>query len=169
MPENTSQISPTASRPTMQDYGISSDRKGLMDWSWAEEQLGKARNYWICTASADGTPDAAPVWAVWLEGALYFGIGARSRKARNFRHNPNNVIVHLESGDDVVIMRGAVTEMHDAALFVRIAKLYAEKYAFNPGEGDQTPEAAGFWAFKPASGLTWLEKDFPNTATRWAF
>ncbi len=169
MPENTAQAAPKASRPTMQDYGIASGEKGLMDWSWADEQLNKARNYWISTVSAEGSPDAAPVWAVWLEGALYFGIGGRSRKARNFRHNPNNVVIHLESGDDVVILRGVVVEMHDAPLFARVAKLYAEKYDFNPAHENRTPEGAGFWIFTPTAGLTWLERDFSNTATRWKF
>lgn len=153
---------PSRARPRMQNYGISDQDEGMMSWAWAVEQLTASRNYWICTTRPDGNPHVAPVWGVWLDGALYFGSDDQARKVKNFRHNPR-VAMHLESGDDVVILEGQVAEVHDPALLARIGEVYGAKYDLEPEDN------ASFWGFKPESGLTWLEKDFPQTATRWTF
>jgi hypothetical protein len=47
------------------NYGISAEDEGMLPWSWADERLGAARNYWIVTAGTDREPSAAPVWGVW--------------------------------------------------------------------------------------------------------
>ena len=61
-------------------YGISTDDEGMLPWSWADERLEASRNYWIVTAAEDGEPSSAPVWGVWVEGAVYFGTSpARAR------------------------------------------------------------------------------------------
>src|SRR5689334_9624023 len=116
---------PKRSRPKMKDYGISKKPKGLMEWQQIDAQMNKARNYWIGSTSPDGTPHAAPVWGVWLEGKLYFSSSRSSRKAKNLLANPK-VVVHLESGDDVVIFEGVVEEMNDSALSARISPPYAQ-------------------------------------------
>lgn len=157
---------PRPSRPKMKDYGISTTPDGLMAWDWAVDQLTKARNYWISTAGADGSPHAAPVWGIWMDGALVFGTGAQSRKARNFRHNAN-VVMHLESGDDVVIIEGRVAPLKDADQQHRFGEAYAAKYGLNPTT--DSPDGGGFWVFTPRTALTWQEHDFPKTATRWTF
>jgi len=59
---------------------------------------------------ADGLPHAVPVWGVWVDGALYFGTDRRSRKARNLATN-QGAVVHLESGDDAVILEGFAEEI----------------------------------------------------------
>lgn len=159
---------PTASRPAMQNYGISESSDGLMSWEWANVHLTKARNYWIATARPDGKPHVAPIWGIWHEGALYFGSDANSRKARNFRANPN-AVVHLESGDDVVILEGRIDQLHDEAIFKRVGELYLKKYDTDLDELIQPDEGAAMWRFVPVTGMTWLESDFPNTATRWTF
>ena len=61
---------------------------GMLDWEWAESRLRDSRNYWIVTASPDGQPGAAPVWGVWVDGSLCFGVGKSSRKARHLLANP---------------------------------------------------------------------------------
>lgn len=148
-------------RPTMKDYGIAENATGLMSWEWVDEQMAKARNYWIGSTRADGRPHAAPVWGVWYEGALYFGSGLESQKARNFANQPE-IVVHLESGDDTVILEGRVAQEHDAARIAPVDKLYAAKYPpFDP-----TPSSM-FFVLRPHTALAWLERDFPNTATRW--
>ncbi|MCC6612358.1 MAG: pyridoxamine 5'-phosphate oxidase family protein [Anaerolineae bacterium] len=157
---------PHPSRPGMKNYGISTEPDGLMAWDWAVDQLTRSRNYWISTAGADGNPHAAPVWAIWMDGMLVFGTGEGTRKERNFRHNAN-VVVHLESGDDVVILEGRVEVMRDVSIVERFGKLYEAKYGLNPV--DDSPEGSTFWGFRPRTGLTWLEHDFPKTATRWTF
>ena len=140
-----------------------------MAWEWVDGQMAKSRNYWICSTRPDGKPHAAPVWGVWVNGVLYFSSDAESRKARNLAANPE-VVVHLESGDDAVIFEGVVETITDRErlLALGVGKAYAEKYPpFDPFAEDSPP---GLWfALRPHTALAWLEKDFPNTATRWTF
>src|SRR5574338_202738 len=104
---------PKCERPGItQTYGISRDPAGMMEWTWVEDQLTKSRNYWIASVTPDGKPHVAPVWGVWIDGALYFGSERESRKSKNLLANPN-AVVHLESGDDTVILEGAVGELKD--------------------------------------------------------
>src|SRR5205807_4113838 len=107
-------------------YGLKKDKKYL-PWSHAEERLAKSRNYWICKARHDGRPHSIPVWGLWLEGALYFGTARASRKAGNLAHKPA-VSVHLESGDDVVILEGEVVEVSDQSMFKKLDAASRAKY-----------------------------------------
>ena len=155
---------PTARRPDFGPaYGITPEAEGMLDWAWASERLEAARNYWIGTAGADGRPGAAPVWGVWLDGVLRFGTSRASRKGRNLAADPR-VVVHLESGDEVVILEGRVQETEiDAPL----ADAYERKYAMRPGE-DQTPGEA-WYELRPRMALAWTEREYPRTATRFDF
>lgn len=158
---------PKRSRPKMRDYGVSTEPDGLMSWQWVDEQMAKSRNYWVCSTRPDGKPHAAPVWGVWFEGTLYFGSGRASRKARNLAQNPN-VAVHLESGDDTVIFEGTLEEVKDKDLLAKISKVYATKYAM-PDLELADNEGSVCYKLEPQMALSWLEKDFPKTATRWEF
>jgi PPOX class probable F420-dependent enzyme len=159
---------PLAARPDMPDYGIAADADGLLSWQFASDQMAKARNYWIGTVRPDGRPHATPVWGVWVDETFYFGMGPRSVKARNLAANPA-LVVHLESGDDVVVLEGVaerLTEI-DPALFERIAGEYAAKYdGFRPEP--PTPETP-FVALRCRVAFGWLERDFVRSATRWGF
>jgi PPOX class probable F420-dependent enzyme len=159
---------PLAKRPAMQDYGISDEPEGLLPWSYASQRLAASRNSWIGTTRSDGRPHAAPVWGVWLDGSLYFGTGPGSVKARNLAANPA-LVVHLESGDDVVILEGEAQWLTDPdpALWQRIADQYAAKYdGFRP----DPPSAEGpFVILRPRIAFGWLETDFVRSATRWSF
>ncbi|HRL11193.1 MAG TPA: pyridoxamine 5'-phosphate oxidase family protein [Aggregatilineales bacterium] len=168
MVDQNATVSPAASRPRMQNYGIHETPEGLMSWAWAEERLTQARNYWISSTRPDGRPHAAPVWGIWLNGALYFGSDPGSRKARNLEANPN-AVMHLESGDEVVILEGKVGATYDVALYPEIQRLYLAKYNIDLGDLAAEDGRAPMYVFRPESGMTWLETDFPNTATRWTF
>ncbi len=157
---------PTASRPKMQNYGIEAEATGLLAWDWVNDRLIKARSYWIASTRPDGTAHVAPVWGVWLDGALHFSSDSQSRKARNLAHNPR-VALHLESGDEVVILEGRVVTVTDSSVLARVGTDYAAKYGLNPVE-DVMPGAV-FYALVPTMGLSWAEADFPKTATRWTF
>ena len=147
-----------------QGYGISTSDEGLLAWDWVNEQMSQARNYWICSTRPDGKPHTVPVWAVWMDETLYFSCGRTSRKAKNLAINPA-VAIHLESGDDAVILEGVVQELTDRALLTRVIDIYAVKYPpFKPNPDD--PDNI-FYALKPHITLAWQERDFPNTATRW--
>jgi hypothetical protein len=151
---------PAASRPRFpESYGISNESTGLLDWSWAAERLTVARNYWIVTSAADGRPHAAPVWGLWLDDALVFGTSPESRKGKNLIRDPR-VVVHLESGDEVVILEGSIER---GPIDDRIADIYKTKYDFRPEPGE------GWFWLRPAVALAWLESDYPNTATRFTF
>jgi general stress protein 26 len=140
------------------NYGISEDEEGMLPWSWAEERLAASRNYWIVTAGADGEPSAAPVWGVWADGALYFGTNPRSQKGRNLARDPR-VVVHLESGDEVVILHGevGVSEVEES-----VADAYEAKY-------DYRLPSPRLLRLRPRRAFAWTETDFTTTATRFNF
>lgn len=147
-------------------YGVGTISDGPLAWSHVEERLGRARNYWIATTRPGGKPHAAPVWGVWVGESLYFGTGRRSVKGRNLAHNPE-LVVHLESGDDVVILEGEVEEVHDQASFRAIDAAYRAKYGMSVSEAGD--DGAVWYVIRPRTAHAWLENDFLGTATRWRF
>ncbi len=146
-------------------YGIALGDEGLLPWSWAEERLVASRNYWIVSADRGGGPHAMPVWGLWLHGAVWFSSDAASRKARNITGRPG-IVVHLESGDEVVIVEGHAEEVTDRAALEPFARAYEEKYGI-PLDLDHPIGLV--YRVRPHAVLGWLEKDFPTTATRWRF
>ena len=61
-----------------------------------------------------------------MEGALYFGTGRRSVKGRNLSRGPE-LVVHLESADDLVILEGEAEEVRRRASFEAIDGAYRAK------------------------------------------
>lgn len=156
----------TRTRPTTPHYGIETEEEGMLAWDWVDEQMTKSRNYWVCTTRPDGRPHAAPVWAVWLEDVLYFGIHRKSVKGRNLAQQPQAVI-HLESGDDTVIFEGDLVEV-DVTKLDGFADAYEEKYKFRPDvSGDDLDML--YVKLVPSVVMAWQEVSFPKTATRWLF
>jgi nitroimidazol reductase NimA-like FMN-containing flavoprotein (pyridoxamine 5'-phosphate oxidase superfamily) len=147
-------------------YGLKA-RKKFLPWTHARERLERSRNYWICTARPDGRPHSIPVWGFWIDDAFYFGTGRCSRKARNLAHNAATS-VHLESGDDVVILEGRAVEIAstDEPTLAKIDAASRKKYKMPlmtiPGE-------TVLFVVRPSVVLAWTENDFPNNATRWQF
>jgi hypothetical protein len=169
MPKTTAsrESAPAAGLPDVPPlYGLKT-RKQYLPFSHAEKRLVESRNYWICTARPDGRPHSIPVWGFWIEGALCFGTARSSRKARNLAHNAA-VSIHLESGDDVVILEGNAVEvdLNDAATFRKLDAASRAKYKMPlmiiPGE-------SVLYSVYPRTVLAWTEKDFPKSATRWKF
>ena len=78
--------------------------QNVLSWPQVAACLAAARNYWLCTTTPAGAPHAAPVWGVVTGGTLYLYSERRTVKARNLAADPR-VVVHLESGEDVVIVR----------------------------------------------------------------
>jgi pyridoxine/pyridoxamine 5'-phosphate oxidase len=144
-------------------YGIRDEPEGMLDWAWAVERLAASRNYWIVTADEDGRPRALPVWGVWFDDAVVFGTSGRSRKARNLDRDPR-VVVHLESGDEVVILEG---EVETIEVTEEIADEFQSKYDWRPQLG---PEDSTCWyELRPQRAQAWLEQDYPKSATRFDF
>src|SRR5260370_3263151 len=140
-------------------------RKEYLPWSQAEERLVRSRNYWICTSRPDGRPHSIPLWGMWVEGALYFGTARATRKSRNLVQNPA-VSVHLESGDDVIILEGKATEVSDPATFKKLDAASRAKYKMPVV---MLPAESGIYSARPTVGLSWLAKHRPATAQRMQF
>lgn len=154
---------PRASRPRFpQGYEVPTDKDGLLPWSHARARLEQAQNYWVCTATREGKPHAAPLWGAWIDDRLYFEGSPATRWGRNLSANPQ-ASVHLESGSDVVIVEGAILDEDDVgeALAERIAASFAARY-----NGYRT-QARGFFILVPRLALAWSR--FPADATRWTF
>ncbi len=147
---------PRARRPTsMSAYGVPEEEDGMLPWSWAAERLAKGHNYWVATNG----PHASPVWALWRNGALVFSCSPQSRKGKAIKRDPR-VVVHLESGDEVVIVEGNAEPftVDDSML-----DEYERKYAF------RADKAEGWYRVAPRRVLAWTEKGFPRNATRFDF
>ena len=146
-------------------YGLKASKEYL-PWSFAEERLTASKNYWICSARPDGRPHSIPVWGFWLDGTLYFGTALESRKGKNLAHNPA-VSVHLESGDEVVILEGiaVVVDTQDKAVTKRLDAQSRKKYQMPLV---LTPDTV-IYSVRPRVVLAWRERDFPSSATRWEF
>lgn len=133
----------------------------MLDWGWAEERLAASRNYWIVSTRPDGAPHAAPVWGLWLDGAVVFSTSPESRKGQNLERDPR-VVVHLESGDEVVILEGRVGRV---SADDELADAYEAKYSFRPEPGSDSP----WYGVAPKRAYAWLERDYPRTATLFEF
>ena len=159
---------PRSDRPSMpREYGIQGPKKGsgLIPWERVVPKIAAARNYWIGSTRPDGRPHAMPVWGVWVHELFLFSTSRSSRKGRNLAQQPA-IVVHLESGDDVVILEGAVREVIDPVLLAAFAEAYKAKYQFPPDTAD--PKNVTY-ALHLQLAFAWLESDFPGGATRWQF
>jgi PPOX class probable F420-dependent enzyme len=143
-------------------YGISPEDSGRLPFEWADERLAAARNYWICTTRADGRPHAMPVWGLWLDGAVLFSTDPDSLKGRNLATRPS-VVIHLESGDDVVVVEGRAEWLAEADLPARFVDLYEEKYGYRV---DPSEPGFGVYQVRPERVLAWREADFATSASR---
>ena len=146
---------PHASRPSFGGYGVPTGPDGMLPWSWVEERLRAAHNYWAATAG----PHASPIWALWREDTFVFSCAATSRKARDLARDPR-LVVHLESGAEVVIVEG---EADQIAPTQEILAEYAEKY------GPVEAEIGNWYRVRPRRVLAWREDDYPRSATRFDF
>jgi Pyridoxamine 5'-phosphate oxidase len=158
-------VEPRRRRPPFSGYGIAETDEGMLTWDWATEHLERARNYWVSTTRPDARPHAMPVWGVWSDGAFYFSSGLKSGKSRNLAANPA-IVVHLESGDETMILEGHAEPVLDAGLLRRIGEVYGPKYDFTPdtsGEGDP------WFVVRPRRAYAWTERDYPGSATQFDF
>jgi hypothetical protein len=156
---------PVPGRPIAPDlYPFPDDPERWLPWSRVERRLEAARNYWLATASASGVPHATPVWGVWLDTTLYFDGPPTTRWARNLAQNPR-LTMHLESGEDVVIVEGRVDDLvTDVDLAGRIVMAWNKKY----GRLAPQPSTTGLFRLRPRSARAWSRSSLVD-GTRWAF
>jgi pyridoxine/pyridoxamine 5'-phosphate oxidase len=156
-------LRPSRRRPEFgPNYGIHEMPEGMLEWAWADERLAASRNYWIVTADEDGRPRAVPVWGIWFDDSVVFGTSPRSSKGRNLERDPR-VLIHLESGDETVILEGEVEPFVPTEA---VADAFQAKYDWRP---ELTEDPAGWYQLRPRIAQAWLESGYTKTATRFDF
>jgi PPOX class probable F420-dependent enzyme len=156
------------SRPFMPGYGTEESDEGLLPWSWAEEHLVASRDYWLTTVRSDGSPHVMPVWGAWLDGALWFSTGGRSRKARNLDKDPRCAIA-TEDGTEPVVVEGRVEVVTDADQIRRYAETINNKYDQEIPEDFYDPAVNRLYRVAPDRVIGMVEQDFTTSPTRWSF
>jgi hypothetical protein len=107
-------------------------------------------------------PDSTPLRWTW--GSL---------AATHLPEHPD-ITVHLESGNEVVIIEGRARLVDDRELIVRIVDAYNAKYHWDM-DPDELP--GPFYEVRPTVAFGWISDDtgldrgaaFEGSATRWKF
>lgn len=156
---------PTVSRPQAPPtYAFGKNSAPLLPWSHVVERLERARYYWLATTRPDGRPHVTPVWGVWVDEALYFDGLPTAHWARNLANNPS-LSVHLDNGDDVVILEGVVEDLNtDTNLGSRIVEAWTAKY----GRLHPDPAGRGIFRLRPRTARAWSSESLED-GTRWSF
>jgi seryl-tRNA(Sec) selenium transferase len=100
---------------------------------------------------------------------LYLYSERRTVKARNLAADPR-VVVHLESGEDVVIVQGTAEDQGAPADVPDVVAALSAKYN---GEGDQQylpdadPDFDVVYAITPQSAMIWRLADYKASQRRW--
>ncbi|HMG64546.1 MAG TPA: pyridoxamine 5'-phosphate oxidase family protein, partial [Streptosporangiaceae bacterium] len=133
-----------------------------MTWGEVAERLGAARTYWLGSSTPAGAPHAAPVWGVVTGGTLYLYSERSTVKARNLAADPR-VVVHLESGEDVLIVRGIAEDVGAPSAVPAIVAALTAKYARPQDQqylpaGD--PDFDVVYAIRPRSAMAWRLDDY---------
>jgi nitroimidazol reductase NimA-like FMN-containing flavoprotein (pyridoxamine 5'-phosphate oxidase superfamily) len=132
-------------------------------------RLAPARSYWLATSDAVGAPHVAPVWGAVVADDLYFFSERRTVKARHVATNPQ-VAVHLESAEDVVIVRGRLEDVglpqdHADVLTALEAKYPAPEDAQYLPPSD--PDFDVLWRLRPQRAMLWRLDDYDESQARW--
>jgi uncharacterized pyridoxamine 5'-phosphate oxidase family protein len=154
---------PKATRPNIPGYGLPKSTKGLLPWSWADQQLKKSREYFVTTVRPDGSPHVMIVWGLWIENVFYFSTGKTSVKAKNLAKNPKCVIA-TGRADAVVIVEGEAQSIK-VPPELNFFKTYEKKYKWDMSGMQEEP----VFAVRPRVAFGLVEKTFSKSATRWLF
>jgi hypothetical protein len=151
------------------DYGVTVTKDTMLTWSFVQERLEKALNYWGATIGPTGRPHVRPFDGVWVEGALCFGGSPETRWVRNLMANPA-ISVNLGSESEAIILEGAaelITDpSHPLAEPLRAANKakYPQYYTDDPD-----PPFLPFWCLRPIRVYAWTLEGFATNPTRWDF
>ncbi|MBI5825579.1 MAG: pyridoxamine 5'-phosphate oxidase family protein [Chloroflexi bacterium] len=159
---------PTISRPKL-PTGYVDHPIAEVPWEYVEKRLAESINYWLCSVYPDGRPHVIPRWGAFLDGKFYYDGSPETRHAKNLEKNPN-MTLHLESGNDVVIMDGTThpASKPDFELAQRLSAVYCAKYesdgyAPKPSQWDE----GGLYVFTPRQCLAWTK--FFENPTKFVF
>ena len=135
-------------------------------WDHVHKELEDARNYWVVTTRQSGAPHARPLWGLWRQNAFYFSVNLGAGTARNLDDNPK-VGVHLESGENVVIVDGVAERLvglgADAGV---ILEAWARKYPESPTDV-KVLDGRAIYVVRPSVVRAWTLARYPDDVTRW--
>jgi general stress protein 26 len=138
-------------------------------WRDVVARFDAARNAWFGTVDPAGAPHSVPIWTASVDEVLYVFGERRSVKFRNLAANPR-VVVNLESGDEVVIVRGAAYDVGTPAQVPDVVAAFAAKYT-EPDDLQWLPEADPsvdlVARIEPSVALLWSSDDYFGTKRRW--
>lgn len=140
-----------------------------MTWAEVSERLAAARTYWLDTTLPSGAPHAAPVWGAVTGGTLYLYTERSTVKARNLAADPR-VVIHLESGEDVLIVRGTAEDLGPPAQVPAMVAALSAKYTRpedRPYLPDADPDFDVVYAIRPQSAMAWRMSDYFASQRRW--
>lgn len=152
----------------MPGYGISEDGDGLLPWTWALERLTSSYGYWLATTRPDGRPHLMAVWAVWLDGALWFSSALGSRKALNLAAD-GRCSIATEAAKELVVVEGVAAVQRDPAVIAAFAAASNAKYEVDFGVDFYDPDVNGVWRIDPGTVIGVDEDSFVTSPTRWTF
>ncbi len=98
---------------------------------------------------------------MWLDDAFFFSTGRKSRKGQNLAANPACTIAN-DDGKEAVVVEGLAVPVEDAAALERIANAYKKKYKMDPRSMGEP-----IFRVQPSRVFGFVEKTFPQSATRW--
>jgi pyridoxine/pyridoxamine 5'-phosphate oxidase len=157
---------PVAERlDTPPGYGLT--ELGADHWSLDDvyRRVHEARSWWIASVRADGRPHAVPVWGVAVDDRIIFSSGPDAQKALNIASNAN-VVMHLDSGDEVVIVEGTATKIAPESMPDGFMDAYDKQYDIR---FDTSDPGFGVYEIAPRKIMAWDEAQFAETAARWRF
>ena len=142
----------------------------LLTWHVALDRLENAHTYWLTTVRPDGRPHVMPVWAVWIDIALWFSTSEQSVKGRNVAREPR-CSVSLDAAGIQIVVDAVARRVTAAAELHRFADVYTQKYewpvtvvegavAFDDGGGGNVYAVQAETVFA-------LSDDGSFTSTRW--
>jgi len=155
---------PKADRPFAPGYGIAEAKKGkgLLPWAWVTRRMTACRTFWLATIhSRETRPHVMPVWGVWVDDAFFFSTGRKSRKGQNLAANPACTITN-DDGEEAVVVEGTAAQVEDAAALARAGSAYKKKYKMDPRTMGEP-----IFRVQPSRVFGFVEKTFPQSATRW--
>jgi len=147
---------PKISRPKL-PKGYADNPASFVDWEWVTEQMTESKNYWLSSVRPNGRPHVVPRWGVFIDNEFWYDGSPETRHAQNIIKNPN-VSLHLESGDQVVMMEGISkpAEKPTPEFATQLAEVIGSKY----GEDGYSPkpdqwDEGGLYVFTPRQCIAW--------------
>jgi hypothetical protein len=109
-----------------------------------------------------------PVWGAWLDGALWFSTGGRSRKVRNLAHQPRCALI-TKDPEQPVQLQGLAEVVLDPGPIAAFLAASNAKYRTDIGIDFLDPDVNATVRVPPRVVIALREADFTGSPTRWTF